>query len=284
MCDILNEVTYLEPQETFYLGERYKDYFDFPKHCHLDYELNFVEHGKGVVRTIGDSYETIDDYDLVLMTGPQLVHVWEQGTCTEKDIHEITIHFAPDLFSSIREKRQFAPITRMIERAQCGLVFSRETTLSVREDINHLATMGTGFDAVIFFFQLLYKLSIAPDSRELASSAFVGTDSVKEDWRITAVKNYLEQYYDKDIRLQDLAKLACMSPESFTRFFRQHTGKTPSRFIINYRLGVAARMLINTQLSVSEIGFSCGFNTLSHFNRLFKEQKGCTPSEFRERY
>jgi len=43
-------------------------------------------------------------------------------------------------------------------------------------------------------------------------------------------------------------------------------------------------MLLNTKLSVSEIGFSCGFNTLSHFNRLFKESKGCTPSEFRERF
>ena len=62
------------------------------------------------------------------------------------------------------------------------------------------------------------------------------------------------------------------------------TGRTPNRYIIDYRLGIAARMLLNTKLSVAEIGFSCGFNTLSHFNRLFRESKGCTPSEFRERF
>ena len=43
-------------------------------------------------------------------------------------------------------------------------------------------------------------------------------------------------------------------------------------------------MLLTTKQSVSEIGYACGFNTLSHFNRLFRESKGCTPSEFREQF
>ncbi|MBO4519567.1 MAG: helix-turn-helix transcriptional regulator, partial [Paludibacteraceae bacterium] len=94
----------------------------------------------------------------------------------------------------------------------------------------------------------------------------------------------IAQNYTRDIALQELADIACMAPESFSRFFRNKTGRTPNRYIIDYRLGIAARMLLTTQLAVSEIGFSCGFNTLSHFNRLFRESKGCTPSEFRERF
>lgn len=286
MSDILNEITFLDPQEVFYIAERYKSTFDYPKHCHAAFELNFVEHGSGVRRMIGDSNETIGEYDLVLMTGPKLVHIWEQGDCKEEIIHEITIHFSPDVFGGpLAGKRQFASIRRMIQRAQCGLAFSQETTIAIRNDINQLAKLGTSFEAVVFFLQILYKLSLAPDAREVATSSFVeAEENVQEDWRITAVKNHFEQHYDREIRLPELAKMVCMSPESFTRFFRQHTGKTPMRYIIEYRLGVAARMLINTQLSVSEIGFSCGFNTPSHFNRLFKEAKGCTPSEFREKY
>ena len=51
-------------------------------HCHREFELNFVEHAPGVRRVVGDSAEVIGDYDLVLITSPDLEHVWEQNTCT----------------------------------------------------------------------------------------------------------------------------------------------------------------------------------------------------------
>ena len=79
MREVFNEITHLEPLDVFYVGERHKTYFDYPAHCHEEYELNFVENAAGVVRTIGDSRETIGNLDLVLMTGSKLVHVWDQG-------------------------------------------------------------------------------------------------------------------------------------------------------------------------------------------------------------
>ena len=118
----------------------------------------------------------------------------------------------------------------------------------------------------------------------MSSSSFIDAEEGNEDERIRQVKDYVASNYMNDIRLQELADIVCMSAESFSRFFHHRTGHTPNRYIIDYRLGVAARMLLNTNMAVSEIGFSCGFNTLSHFNRLFRESKGCTPSEFRERY
>ena len=63
-----------------------------------------------------------------------------------------------------------------------------------------------------------------------------------------------------------------------------HTGRNISEYIIDLRLGYAARMLVDTAKSISEIGFDCGFNNLSNFNRIFKKKKGCSPSEFRENY
>ncbi|MBO4362242.1 MAG: helix-turn-helix transcriptional regulator, partial [Paludibacteraceae bacterium] len=98
------------------------------------------------------------------------------------------------------------------------------------------------------------------------------------------VKEYIAANYMHDFCLQDLADIACMSADSFSRFFHNRTGRTPNRYLIDYRLGIAARMLLTTKQSVSEIGYACGFNTLSHFNRLFRESKGCTPSEFREQF
>ena len=88
----------------------------------------------------------------------------------------------------------------------------------------------------------------------------------------------------KDLRLPDLASMAGMSPSAFSRFFKLHTGRNLSEYIIDIRLGYASRMLVDTAKSISEISSCCGFNNLSNFNRIFKKKKNCSPSEFRENY
>jgi len=285
MRESFTEITRLEPLDIFYVGERYKTYFDYPAHCHEGYELNFVENAAGVTRTIGDSHETIGNLDLVLMTGSKLVHVWEQGTCPEQDIHEITIHMDPDVFrGALMDKRAFASIRRMIERAQRGLAFPEAAIQILRADIINLAHSNDSFASVVRLFNLLYRLSLVEGARELSSSSFINAREENEDDRVRKVKDYIVENYMHNVSLKQMADLVCMSDESFSRFFRHKTGRTPNRYLIDYRLGIAARMLLTTKLSVAEIGFSCGFNTLSHFNRLFRESKGCTPSEFRERF
>ena len=285
MRESFTEITRLEPLDIFYVGERHKTYFEYPAHCHEVYELNFVENAAGVVRTVGDSRETIGDLDLVLMTGSKLVHVWEQGTCPEQDIYEITIHIAPDIFySPLMDKRAFVSIHRMIVRAQRGLAFPESAIRILREDIVNLSKDNESFASVVRLFNLLYRLSLVEDAHELSSSSFIDAREGNEDERVHKVKQYIVDNYMHDISLQQLADMTCMNVDSFSRFFRNKTGRTPNRYIIDYRLGIAARMLLNTPLSVAEIGYSCGFNTLSHFNRLFRESKGCTPSEFRERF
>lgn len=285
MRESFTEITRLEPLDIFYVGERHKTYFEYPAHSHEGYELNFVENAAGATRTIGDSHETIGNLDLVLMTGSKLVHVWEQGTCPEQDIYEITIHIAPDTFrGALIDKRAFSSIRRMLERAQRGLAFPETAIRILREDIINLAHSNDSFASVICLFNLLYRLSLVEDARELSSSSFINATETQEDERVRQVKDFIVENYMKDISLKDLADLVCMSPDSFSRFFHNKTGRTPSRYIIDYRLGVSARLLLKTKLSVAEIGYSCGFNTLSHFNRLFRDSKGCTPSEFRERF
>lgn len=285
MRESFTEITLLEPLDIFYVGDRHKTYFEYPAHCHEVYELNFVENAAGATRTIGDSHETIGNLDLVLITGSKLVHVWEQGTCPERDIHEITIHIDPGTFHGpLMDKRAFLSIRRLIERAQRGLAFPEAAIQILREDIINLASSNDSFASVIRLFNLLYRLSLVENARELSSSSFVDVREENEDDRVRQVKEYITTNYMQDICLKELADLICMSEDSFSRFFKNKTGRTPNRYLIDYRLGIAARLLLTTKLSVAEIGYSCGFNTLSHFNRLFRESKGCTPSEFRERF
>ena len=89
--DIIREITPLSEKDCFYIVDRRKTEFTYPIHCHSEYELNFIEHAPGVRRVVGDSAEVIGEYELVLITGKELEHVWEQNACKSPLIHEITI-------------------------------------------------------------------------------------------------------------------------------------------------------------------------------------------------
>lgn len=98
---IIREITPLSDKDCFYIAERYKTEFTYPIHNHPEFELNFIEQAAGVRRIVGDSSEVIGDYDLVLITGKDLEHVWEQNDCHSRQIREITIQFSSDLFSRV---------------------------------------------------------------------------------------------------------------------------------------------------------------------------------------
>jgi AraC-like DNA-binding protein len=107
----------------------------------------------------------------------------------------------------------------------------------------------------------------------------------ESDYRsILKVKNYINKNYMDELRLATVSDIAGMSPSAFSRFFKLHTGRNLSEYIIDLRLGYASRMLVDTSKSIAEISYSCGFNNLSNFNRIFKKKKNCSPSEFRENY
>jgi len=282
---VMREITPLSERDCFYLADRHKSSFDFPIHSHPEYELNFIGNAAGVRRTVGDHSEATGDFDLVLITSPNLEHVWEQGECQSADIREITIQFTSDVLpDSLLSKNQFHSIRQMLERARCGLAFSLPTIMKVYGKLDALTHQQRGFHAVLDFLELLYELSLAGDSRTLSSSSFARIETRSESRRVAKVQNYIAQHYSEDIRLETLADMVGMTPVAFSRFFHQRTGRTLSDYIIEIRLGFASRLLIDTTMTAAEICYDSGFNTLSNFNRLFRKHKGCSPTEFRENF
>lgn len=283
---VLRELPPLLDSDFMYVADRRKKEFTYPIHKHEVFELNYVENGDGVLRIVGDSAETIGNRELVLITSPDLEHVWEQDKCKSEDIREITVQFFFDFNSSysLFNRTPLLPIKRLFERARKGVAFTPETIEKVYPLLNSLSSTKDKFYSVINFLTLLYELSLADDTRELASSSFAKVDVDSESRRILKVKEYINKHYTEEIRLADMADLVGMSTTSFSRFFKLRSGKTLSDYVVEMRLGVAARQLVDTTNSVSEICYDCGFNTLSNFNRLFRKYKGCSPTEFREKY
>ncbi len=282
MSNVLRETPPITDKDCFYIVERHKSEFNYPIHSHEEFELNFVEHCRGVHRVVGDSIEEVGDYDLVLVTGDGLEHAWQQGNCTSPDVREITIQFSSSLLDErLLGRNQFSSIRKMFEKARLGVAFSMDAIMKVYNVMDGLAQQKSGFEQFLAMLKILYELSQDTGARTLASSSFAQKDSGRESRRVAKVKEYISVHFAEELRLEDLASLVGMTPSAFSRFFKQHTTRTLSDYIIDIRLGNAARMLVDTSCSISEISYACGFNNLSNFNRIFKARRGNTPRDFR---
>ena len=285
---ILTEIPPISEQDMFVLFERRKEQFNYPIHIHNVYELNFIYGAEGATRIVGDSVETIGQYDMVLITGSKLEHAWIDGDREIKgEIREVTIQFSETLFSTdgMLGRTQFSSIRKMFQKAQHGLSFSLETIIKAQELIQQLINGGSKFESVLTFFSLLNLIAEDKEARILSNEQFSRFDKVYDSRRVRVFSEYLKENYQKKIKLDEVAELVNMSAPAFSRFIRMRTGCSFVEYLNNIRISAVARMLVdNPTMPIREIAYNCGFCNLSNFNRIFRSIKNCNPHEFREYY
>lgn len=109
-----------------------------------------------------------------------------------------------------------------------------------------------------------------------------GQDGKKVN-KLKSVLAYIRENFAKDITLEDMALIAGFSEKYFCKFFKDMTGTTPVQYLLTYRIERAARKLLGSDLSVTQIAYDCGFNDLSYFIKTFKTFKGVSPKDYRTR-
>lgn len=280
---IVREITPLTQSDCFTIFSRTKKEFNFPLHYHDEYELNFILHAKGARRIVGDHIDTIEDAELVFI-GPNLYHAWFTHQCKSEEILEITIQFHKDLLDERMLKRnQLSFISNMFEHAKKGILFSQETIRQLSPRLLSLS-QKKGFDSVLELFSILHDLSISRNIRTLSNSGSGNEHFSYNSRRIKNVFDYMNAHYNRTITLEEVAKVAGMPEVSFSRFIKKRTGNTFIDSLNEIRLGHAGKLLISSTQTIAEIAYSCGFNNISNFNRIFKKKKNCTPNEFRISY
>ena len=96
--------------------------------------------------------------------------------------------------------------------------------------------------------------------------------------------DYLSKNYMDDVTLDSLAAYAGFSRYTLSRMFRQHTGLTFTQYLSKCRVNMALELLSGTRMPVTQVALQCGFNSIATFNRVFREVRGCTPTQYRVIY
>ena len=283
----IQKKTLLHPGQSFSLEDNHLDYFNVPWHMHSEYELLYVCKSSGK-RYVGDSIENFEKGDLVLM-GPNLPHCWlndDLDKCRGKffDARYKVIHFSEKFlgenFFSIPE---MTDINQLLSNAARGVHFTGEIVAKTNNRMYKMLKQEP-LDRLITFLRILKDLSEWEEVRYLSSRGFVENLITVSDESIKTAQQYITENFKKDINLREISTLTGMTKTSFCRYFKRKTSKSFIRYVNEFRIGYACKLIKNTNLSFSEIGFESGFENQSYFYRQFRELKGLTPKEYREKH
>lgn len=100
--------------------------------------------------------------------------------------------------------------------------------------------------------------------------------------RLHRAKEFIVASFEQNLTLDEVARIACLSPSHFLRTFQQAFRQTPHQFLTAKRLEHAQRLLRHTELPITEICFAVGFESLGSFSTLFRRHVGCSPAQFRQ--
>jgi len=142
----------------------------------------------------------------------------------------------------------------------------------------------TPFEQLLSFLNILHSLATTATIQLLAGPGFGKDLSTKESYRVNLINNYIRDNIHNKHSLDGLADKLSLSKEAICRFFKKTFDKTFSNYVNEYKITLASKLLIETDLSISEIGYSSGFNNLSFFHRQFNRFKHISPKNYRQEF
>lgn len=247
-------------------------------HYHPEVELVYIERGNGK-RHIGNHISYYSDGDLILI-GPNLPHYGFADRLTAKS-RENVIHFDQDALSKAAlHLPEMSKISDLLLQSKHGITFSGKTKNEVGALTNKMA-IQSHFDQFLTLLKILQLLSFSEDAQLLNAKNTTIKTSVQDQSRIKVVFKYVMDNFQDTISLDEVSALATMTTPSFCRFLKKQTGKTFTQLLNEVRITHACKLLSETNRSVGEICFDCGYNNFANFNKQFKKITGQNPTKYR---
>jgi len=170
------------------------------------------------------------------------------------------------------ESREFEAISSLLQLSNKGLKFHKTTSLKLREKFYKLLKLPA-VDKLILLLQILQELAQVKKVQVLCEHGFSYNLNYTDNERINTVYQYIKDHYRQRITLRKMAAEVNMSEEYFSRFFSRVMRKSFFTFLNEYRVNVACKLLIETDLPVAQVCYSCGYGSIPFFYRQFKNLK-----------
>lgn len=274
------------PQQTSINVGIFQDNLESLKwHYHDYYEISFIIEGTGK-RFVADSMDDFYPGDLVFVA-PNIPHTWvvdkEQVTTNARKLEMVYLQFTDaTLGKEMLALSEFSYAALALSLSERGVRIVGDT---LNEASNILLQMpyANSFNRYILFLELLDMIGKSKDLISIASIEYNNKRYNIENKRILTIHEYFMKHFRDDIDLAQIASLVNMAEGSLCRFFKMQVGLTIFEYLNKIKVEFACKLLMNKEISITEVAFDSGFNNLSHFNKQFKLITGVTPMKFRQR-
>jgi len=260
--------------------------FTAPFHFHHGYELIWIMKGYGKLYA-GNKILNFADNDMYFF-GPGLAHCFYNEKAAEDpadNAKAMVVQFTEDFMGKdFFSKPELRRIRKLMNNASTGIKLTEPDDLLQKSFAGML--LMHDFTDLINLLQLLDNFSKQDEKKFLNISSDINQATFNADdySKIELVLKYIMENFKTGVDSKDAAEMACLNNAAFCRYFNRRTKKTFSEFVNNVRVTHAIGLLQDNRLNIAEIGFECGYNNMSYFNRQFKIITGISPLEYRKMY
>lgn len=258
---------------------------DVPWHWHEEIELVVVYRGKSLVQCGADSF-TLGENDGIFINSNVLHYLKPIG---DENCRIISLLFRPSLIAgspqSIFEQKYVSPITSC--RCITGIQLSSAVPWQ-NEALEAITQAYRAYEGGAFGYELLVREGLTHMWRQLALNTRevlleTRRDDYDEELRVKKMLTFMQKNYARQLDVRRIAAAANVSESECYRCFKKIIHYSPFDYLLRYRVSAAAGLLGGSDKPITEIGFLTGFNSPSHFSKMFGQFFGCTPREYRRR-
>lgn len=258
-------------------------YFYSQLHYHPEIQITAIVKGEGVFYA-GNSTSIFAEKD-VFIIGSNVPHLFKSSSIyfssASPGVYGVSLFFDKfsfgDKFFLLKELNNIKTVL-----ANSGRVIKIKGAL--REVIYQkiLSSKSLKNENLIINFLEILSLVYQAEVEYLNSEQYSMKLSENEGSQLNEVLDYTFQYFNQEIKIEQIAKIACLSRSQFSHFFKLHTGKTYIQFLNELRIENACILLTNSNHTIEQICYEVGFQNVSNFVRHFKKVKQTTPSNYRK--
>jgi len=247
-------------------------------HYHPEIEICYTVKSNGK-RFVGNQISDYSQFDLVML-GSNLPH----GFVTDHVSSQIVIQINEEFMGKdFLHKPELREIKNLFTYARRGIEFGQQTKNRVA-DIVELILKSERMDQLVLVLSLLNILSQSKDAKPICSEEYALDINVSQFTRLKLVYDHIMLNFRKEVSIKEVAQKLNLSEAGFYKFIKKQTKKSYTQIINEVRINNACKELIDSEKTISEIAYNCGFNNQSYFNRKFKYLMGTTPHAFRAKF